>query len=509
MPNSFGTGLNLFNTDEGRVVHTPQGPTVVHAQLHDCLADTPAAGLLAAKNKSVSKATVMCRNCNAGQQHRGSQCMFLHIAMGKVKAPTNHPTLVTAEIDANHRHELETAPASKRAKVMQRTGIRLERHVFSNLNNFDIAESLPEDGMHDFLEGTGKEETKRFVHWLHKSVKVPLDTINNKIAQHPYADHEKSDKPSKIDPSHIASQAKESKMKQTAGQMLVLLRNIVYIFLAMITEKGLLEDPHWLSLCAFVVYFWALMSTEFSIEDLLLIEKLIARHIVLFEMAYGDGAFIPKHHYCTHFPYCTYMHGPMRLIMCMKFEAKHQWFKKLCNRTSWKNIMFTLDSAHQMMIAWKFDTEFHDAVSLLPIPTKVGIKQQVTIGSIMHRRLVALQIASSSAAVTITWIERMSFQGFEYKQAATNIVVERSDGDRLYGHLQSMLTVVSNDNSHWILSLQPYTMVMAGGGVVCTSKKSKYAHPVQWMSLSSLAAISVFNLVTVDHTDRLYVVRLH
>ena len=43
-------------------------------------------------------------------------------------------------------------------------------------------------------------------------------------------------------------------MKQTAGQMLVLLRNIVYIFLAMITEKGLLEDPHWLSLCAFVVH---------------------------------------------------------------------------------------------------------------------------------------------------------------------------------------------------------------------------------------------------------------
>ena len=128
-----------------------------------------------------------------------------------------------------------------------------------------------------------------------------------------------ADKPAKFDDSHIASTAKDSKCKQTAGQMLVLLRNIIYIFMTLIADNHLQKDPHWLSLCSFTVYFWALMGVEFSVDDLLLIETLIHHHI---------DCFTQVTLLCCHTP-TNEPSNPVG-IWCRQFHAK----APLCNAFS-------------------------------------------------------------------------------------------------------------------------------------------------------------------------------
>ena len=46
-------------------------------------------------------------------------------------------------------------------------------------------------------------------------------------------------------------------------------------------------------------------------------------------MAWGGNTAKPKHHFFLHLPLAIFMFGPMKVWWCMRFEAKHQYFKKL------------------------------------------------------------------------------------------------------------------------------------------------------------------------------------
>ena len=519
---SFGTGLNKFNTDEGGLLRTAAGPKVVHAQLYVVLADCPAAGLLLARNKSVSKAIVMCRNCTAGQRHRNCKSAFLHIHLKKQVAPPDHPTLMTDELDRQQRKRLKSESSStKRNQLVSQYGLKNEHHAFTLLNGFHVRSNpngelvtvrcppAPEDGMHDFLEGTGKKEMSNFTHFMVKEQKVPLDVFNSKIENHTYLKHEKRDKPSRIQDAHVMSKAADCKMKQTAGQMMVLLRNVVYIFLPLIVEKGLQDAPQWRSLCAFVVCFWALMGLDLTVDDLLMIESLIWVHIDLYQEAYGEDAFLPKHHYCTHFPFSIYMYGPMRLLMCMKFEAKHQWFKKLCNRTSFKNILYTLDAAHQLMIAWRHDTEFLGHMSLLPVMIgKPMMIETIALGTDMHAKLVKLKVATRATEAQATWVAKMMFQGFEYSiTPSTDMLVVNKQGKQMYCSVKKILVVPYEGEGKWVIGAQPYQVEHAHGGAVRISNAG--TQRVVYFCLNNLENLSSVKVTPIDHTGQLYIIRLH
>lgn len=58
---------------------------------------------------------------------------------------------------------------------------------------------------------------------------------------------------------------------------------------------------------------------------------------------------IPKVHFITEYPRSIEKYGPPVMNSCIRFEAKHLYFKQLANRTcNFKNPLFTLSKRHQL-----------------------------------------------------------------------------------------------------------------------------------------------------------------
>ena len=53
--------------------------------------------------------------------------------------------------------------------------------------------------------------------------------------------------------------------------------------------------------------------------------------------------------------------GPLSRLWCMRFEAKHKYFKQLCRRSSYKNFYKTLSEKHQRHMAYVLKCEDHFA----------------------------------------------------------------------------------------------------------------------------------------------------
>ena len=84
----------------------------------------------------------------------------------------------------------------------------------------------------------------------------------------------------------------------------------------------------------------------------MLIEDFVTQFMHLF-----PGRMTPNLHYLLHYPQLIATFGPPRALWCMRFEAKHQHFKRLasiCN--NYKNICLSLAVRHQLHQCWQFSS---------------------------------------------------------------------------------------------------------------------------------------------------------
>lgn len=79
------------------------------------------------------------------------------------------------------------------------------------------------------------------------------------------------------------------------------------------------------------------------------LSDLIEEHNCLFRELFPAISPINKHHHLTHYLQCISFSGPLRWLHCLRFEAKHNFFKKygsiVCN---FKNITKTLSNYCQL-----------------------------------------------------------------------------------------------------------------------------------------------------------------
>ena len=66
---------------------------------------------------------------------------------------------------------------------------------------------------------------------------------------------------------------------------------------------------------------------------------------------------IPKMHFMLHYPRLISEFGPLQSLWCMRFEAKHQYFKRIAGGlNNYKNICRTLAERHQMKQCWEYSS---------------------------------------------------------------------------------------------------------------------------------------------------------
>lgn len=168
-----------------------------------------------------------------------------------------------------------------------------------------------------------------------------MNEINTFILNFPYGYSELKDKPVAITLEDLKTPS--DNLGQTAAQIWLLSR--VFAFFG--EEYAHLCPNVWRVFMTSLEITAICLSRKISINILGYLKGLIKEHLQLFKDIIGENI-TPKQHYLIHVPSQILKFGPLVRAWAMRFEAKHQQFKKIPKITkNFKNLPKTLSERHQ------------------------------------------------------------------------------------------------------------------------------------------------------------------
>jgi hypothetical protein len=250
---------------------------------------------------------------------------------------------------AKLRDEGETAAR----KFLQEIGIKPSTsscHAFAcallNLPHFDISGltgMIGEDLMHHELEGLLKWELALMLYTFIRQLEwFTTEELNARIASFPWPSG--YDRIPPLYKQHIEEGTADGKPKHDAhvhfhaAQMLLFAQFSVALFTSSSPTPLVKDEAHpcWQSWVAHINYFHQALSHSFTRESIVHFDWLIFRHQTLFLHAY-PGYWKPKMAMVCHFPMDVWRNGPLRFLMCLRFEALNQIFKRIMANCNFAN----------------------------------------------------------------------------------------------------------------------------------------------------------------------------
>ena len=96
-----------------------------------------------------------------------------------------------------------------------------------------------------------------------------------------------------------------------------------------------------------------LFAPAIALENVEELEYLIPNFLSTFVELFPNEM-KPKFHYLLHYPTQIKKLGPLSHIWCMRFEGKHQYFKRIASQLSnFRNVSFSLAKRHQLRACWE------------------------------------------------------------------------------------------------------------------------------------------------------------
>ena len=218
------------------------------------------------------------------------------------------------------------------------------RSFLSKIPDFDVTKQLPQDIMHIFLEGILSYELKFLLKHFFDSGLITLDQLNSKLKNFDYGYSNVKNKPSHLKQDDIDVKS-NSTLGQNAAQMWELSR-ILPLVLEGITDC---ESPQWSCFLSLLEIMGICFAQKITFNSVLNLKRIIKEHLTLFKKTYG-ARILPKQHYLVHLPTQMMMFGPLIRTWCMRFEAKHAYFKDIVRRLkNFKNLPLSHAKRHQQM----------------------------------------------------------------------------------------------------------------------------------------------------------------
>lgn len=269
--------------------------------------------------------------------------------------------------------------------------------LLNSLTYFHTTENFSVDVMHDILEGVAQYELKLLFLYF-KEQYVTLEELNSRIQSFDYGFMERNNRPVAV---NLGGESND--LGLNAVQSWCLLRNAPLLFGDLVTPT----DQHWGLLLLLLQIINIVFSAMVSQGMCVCLKHLIVEHHKLFKMLYPQKKLLPKHHFLIHYPRCIQKIGPVLHSWCMRYEGKHNFFKRQLK--SFKNITKTLAKKHQhhMTCVWRSSTTF----SRLDIgPGKMVSLEMVKGGSEIVK---AMQVSSSVQVMKVNWAKH---NGFIYRK---------------------------------------------------------------------------------------------
>lgn len=92
-----------------------------------------------------------------------------------------------------------------------------------------------------------------------------------------------------------------------------------------------------------------ILAHVISLETVLRLRHMIEQHLHQFKELSSEVNVIPKQHYMLHLPSQIISLGPLVRSMCMRFEAKHSYFKQWASKLNFKNVCKSLANHNQFL----------------------------------------------------------------------------------------------------------------------------------------------------------------
>jgi hypothetical protein len=260
--------------------------------------------------------------------------------------------------------------------------------------------------MHDLLEGVIPLEVKLLLHHaIYKCGALSLVDLNRRIRSFDYGSSRNS-KPSSI--TEVRLKSHDANLGQRSAQMQTLFLHLPFILADVL---HLLPSQNWHLFLLMRQIVEVVFAPSVLTSELHFLETLIFDHHSLFRIVYPDRRLIYKHHRMIHYPTLIRRSGPLLRMMVMRFEAKHNFFKRLssiiCN---FQNITLSLARRHQMAHCFKWS-------SLPPLKgsIEIGSGKNLSLCDFQYRHLIPL----TAGSVDIFVASRVSAYGQEYKPGDT------------------------------------------------------------------------------------------
>lgn len=221
------------------------------------------------------------------------------------------------------------------------TGIK-EDSIWNTLKNFHVVENFSVDCMHDLLEGVCHYDlTVILKSFILKEKYFSLQQLNRRIEIFNFG-------PSTQKPPLLNSDSLlKGKLKLSASEMLLFVVHLPLIIGDLIPKLSI-EWKLFLSLREIISLVF---RKKFHINSTKYLKQLIAYHNSLY-IIISNSNLKPKFHFMIHYARIMENIGPIVAISSMRFESKHQTFKK-CSHVSNNrvNILKTMHIKHQLKIS--------------------------------------------------------------------------------------------------------------------------------------------------------------
>lgn len=196
--------------------------------------------------------------------------------------------------------------------------------------------------MHDLFEGVIPKILKLVITNFVKTGIFSLDFLNTKLETFPYGDLERANKPVLI---HNRVLSASGKICRSASQK----KCLFYILPLIIGDIIPAENLH----CELLILLTEIVQIVTS--------PVISKHwLTYLKYKISDfcealkelppASFITKVHYLIHYPRLIEEYEPLIRHWCMRYEAKHQYFKNMAFKSrNFINIAKTISSRHQKL----------------------------------------------------------------------------------------------------------------------------------------------------------------
>ncbi|XP_051165636.1 uncharacterized protein LOC127284290 [Leptopilina boulardi] len=301
--------------------------TLIRGTLIATAGDNPAQNAICGVKESFGKTKHMCRHCLAD------------LSQVHTMVEEDESLLRNKEDHERQVRMIENADGQEKEKLMTDYGIN-RRSILNELYQHDITEGAPSDIIHDLILGV---IPKTIQHLCQNVIlkKISIDELNRRLSCFDFGYSEVDYRPPTLKASHLTPGAN---MKLSASEMWMLAYMLPFVIQDLVDE----DCPYFRNYISLLEITSIVFGYEISYGMIDALGDLIADYLTTFTELYGADSLIPKQHFMIHYPRLIRRFGPLGTFMCLRFEAKHQVFKRIIQgMRNYKNLPLTLCVRYQ------------------------------------------------------------------------------------------------------------------------------------------------------------------